>query len=53
MAVLSAGGTLTVYGEDELGKLPVVEHIYAVVLPEANTYIFDESALSTIPMVEI
>ena len=53
VAVLSAGGILTVYGEDESGKLPVVEHIYAVVLPEANTYIFDESALSTIHTVEI
>lgn len=53
VAVLSVGGSLTVYCKDEFGKLPVVEHIYAVVAPEADTYVFDESALSTIPMVEI
>lgn len=53
VALLGMGKTLTIYAHDASGNPPEIEHIYAVILPEDGFYTLDESALATIPTVNI
>lgn len=53
VAVMTKGGELVLYGNDINGKAPEIEHIYAVMLPPDGKYVLDESALKTIPTIEI